>query len=109
MYVHVYAGRKNYAQAERLLHTLVQDKELAKSPELWRMREACAKQVGQFALALTCLEMALDLEFKEMPELIDLQSVREDYRGLLNHYQKIADAHGVFEKKAPKDFLAKVI
>jgi tetratricopeptide (TPR) repeat protein len=105
----VQAQRKNFAQADRLLARLLTDKDLAQYPELWRGRSALTKQLGQTAESVRCLEKALDLEFADLPEVVNLESIRADYRLLLGHYQKIAEASASLEKSAPKAFLAKVI
>ncbi len=44
-----------------------------------------------------------------MPEVVNLESIRTDYRVILEHYQRIAEASALLEKSAPKAFLAKVI
>jgi tetratricopeptide (TPR) repeat protein len=101
--------RKNFVQADRLLVKVLQDKKLAEHPDLWRWRAELTQSYGQTATAITCLEKALDLEYADLPELVNLESIRADYRRLLNHYQKIAEATASLEKTAPKAFLAKVI
>ena len=114
--------RKNYAQADRLLVQLLADKELSQYPELWRWRHALTKSNGQTAVSIACLEKALELEYAELPELVNLECLRADYRTLLTHYQTIAEAsaslgsepltpnaspRGRGEK--PKAFIAKII
>jgi tetratricopeptide (TPR) repeat protein len=107
--VQVQSQRKNFAQADRLLAKLLTDKELAQVPELWRGRSALAKLLGQSAESVRCLEKALDLEYADLPEVVNLESIRTDYRVILEHYQRIAEASALLEKSAPKAFLAKVI
>jgi tetratricopeptide (TPR) repeat protein len=107
--VQMQAQRKNFAQADRLLVKLLADKELAKHPQIWRGRSAVAKQLGQTAESVRCLEKALDLEYDELPEVVNLESIRADYRLILEHYQRIAEASASLEKAAPQAFLAKVI
>src|SRR5262249_46448947 len=63
------------------------------------------------ARSVAALEKALDLEFRALPEVINLNAVRNDYRGLLSHYQQLAAAVVMLED-APakhKDLLAKVV
>ena len=103
------AERKNFAQADRLLGKLLADKELAQHSELWRGRSHIVKQLGQTAESVRCLEKALDLEYAELPEIVNLESIRADYRVILEHYQRIAEASASLEKLAPPAFLAKVI
>jgi tetratricopeptide (TPR) repeat protein len=103
------AHGKRFAQADRLLVKLLEDKKLAQYPELWRWRSGLTKEAGQTAVSLVCLEKALDLEYADLPELVNLESIRADYRTLLTHYQRIAEASASLEKSATKMFLAKVI
>jgi tetratricopeptide (TPR) repeat protein len=101
--------RKSYVQADRILAKVLDDKKLAEHPELWRWRSEIAGNFGQTATSLAALEKALDLEYAELPELVNLESIRTDYRTLLGHYQRIADAHASLDQPAPKEFLAKVV
>jgi tetratricopeptide (TPR) repeat protein len=103
------AQRKRFVQADRLLAKALEDKDLAKLPGLWRWREQVSRDFGQSASSIACLEKALDLEYADLPELVNVELIRNDYRTLLNHYQKIAEAGASLEKGASKAFLAKVI
>jgi tetratricopeptide (TPR) repeat protein len=101
--------KKNFTHADRLLAKLLEDKKLAELPELWRWRSNLAKEAGQTATSIACLEKALELEYADLPEVVNLESIRKDYGTLLGHYQKIAEASASLEKSATKAFLAKVI
>jgi ferric-dicitrate binding protein FerR (iron transport regulator) len=103
------AQRKKLAEADRLLAKLLEEKKLAQHAELWRFRAEVTRGIGQTATSIACLEKALDLEFADMPELVNLESLRADYRAVLAHYQTIADASLALERAAPKALLAKVI
>ncbi len=128
--VSFFAQRKNYLQADRLLMKVLEHgkprgevlrtpgnrstssqglTDFSEYPELWRWRSALTKEAGQVAVSIACLEKALDLEYGDLPELVNLESIRADYRTLLAHYQKIAEASASLEKSATKAFLAKVI
>lgn len=122
--VNFLSQRKNFVQADRLLVKVLaekkvrtaedkkkrpNEKEWAEYPELWRWRAELNKQAGQVATSIECLEKALDLEYADLPEIVNLDSIREDYRTLLTHYQKISEASASLEKSATKVFLAKVI
>ncbi|MBI3821727.1 MAG: hypothetical protein HY289_03500 [Planctomycetes bacterium] len=104
-----FTHRRDFAQADRLLGKLLEDKKLSGLAGLWRWRAGIARSYNQSAASLSYLEKALDLEYRELPELVDLESFRAEYRGLLEQYQKVAEAHVMLEKSAPKAFLAKVI
>ena len=107
--VQILTQRRQFAQADRLLQKLLDDKKLAQAPELWHWRAELAKQHGQTAESIACLEKALDLEYADLPELVDLERVRTDYRTLLNYYQTLAESLTTLKSAAPKALLAKVV
>jgi len=97
------------AEADRLLQTLLDDGELAKRPGLWRLARLLARRRDQPARQYECLERALDAEYRNLPEVINLQAVRDDYGNLLGHYQSLADALERLKMRPPADFVAKVV
>ncbi len=101
--------RQNFVQADRLLQKVLEDKDLAKRPELWHWRSEMTKRYGQTAASIACLETALDLEYADLPELVDLERVRGEYRTLLNHYQTVAESLASLKSEMPRTLLAKVI
>jgi tetratricopeptide (TPR) repeat protein len=107
--IQVQIGRSKFAQADRLVQKLLEDKKLSQSPALWRWRSDLAQKLGQAGTSVACLERALELEYADLPEMVNLESIRTDYRTLLNHYQKTADALVLLEQEQPKALLAKVI
>jgi anti-sigma factor RsiW len=105
-----YLGRTNqFAQADSLLQTLLDNPTFAAEASLWRLGAQIADQRGMKDRAIVCLERALDLEFKQLPEVIDLQTVRADYGKLLQHYQSVARAAVTLHVAPPPDLLAKTI
>jgi len=46
----------------------------------------------------------MDLEFGRLPEVVNLQTVRQDYGELLQHYQQVATALNVLQNPPPKIF-----
>jgi hypothetical protein len=97
------------AQADALLQGLLNDAEPAAKPGLWRLAAQLAARRDQPARELEYLEKALDAEFAQLPELVNLQSVRGDYERLLNHYQGQAEALVSLRLAVPRDFRDKVI
>src|SRR5207248_10338761 len=97
------------AEAERLLRPLLADVELSKRASLWRLAGRVASERDMPSRELECLERALDAEFRDLPEVINLERVREDYGRLLGHYQAMADAMTTLKVEPPKDFAAKVV
>jgi tetratricopeptide (TPR) repeat protein len=98
-----------YAEADRLLRSLLDDAEMAKRADLWRLAMNLARKRDQQARQFECLERALDAEYRDLPEVIDLRSVRDEYDGLLRHYQRLADALESLGERPPAGFAAKVV
>ncbi len=97
------------SRADALRDRLLADKGLAAKPGVWRLSAALAQQRGQPARAVADLEKALDLEYQHMPDLINLEAVRTDYRLLLSQYWEIAKAAQTLEQAPPKDLLERVV
>jgi tetratricopeptide (TPR) repeat protein len=97
------------ARADQLLSELLHDPKMNKHASLWRLAAELAQKRDMTARSLECLEKALDREFKNLPEVIDLQQVRKDYAKLLEHYQGLADAMVALKLKPPAGFLTKVV
>jgi tetratricopeptide (TPR) repeat protein len=97
------------AAADDKLRQLAADKELAQKPGLWRMGVRFADQRDLPDRALECLEQALENEFRNLPEVVDLNTVRADYGRLLEHYEKLAEAMVILKVKPSSEFLAKVV
>jgi hypothetical protein len=105
-------------RADTLVTPLLQNAAYAKRPGLWRLaaqvaqrRDGMARQqtFPQTARAITYLETALDLEFQNLPEQINLQQVRQDYGQLLNHYEWLAGAVVALKIEVPADLAARTI
>jgi tetratricopeptide (TPR) repeat protein len=96
-------------QADRLLRELLAHKEWGRRSALWRLAGYVAVRRDQTARAPECLERALELEHAEAPEAVDVLALRQDYGGLLAHYQTLADAMVTLKMQPPADFLSKVV
>jgi tetratricopeptide (TPR) repeat protein len=96
-------------QADELLQTLLTDAKQARRPELWRLAADIAAKRDMTGRSLECLERALDAEYGKLPEVIDLQTARQEYGKLLEHYQNLADAMVTLRVRPPEGFLAKVV
>ena len=59
--------------------------------------------------AAACLETALDLEYADLPPVIDLQAWRADYGKLLVYYQTQATTLAGRTDAAPADLAARTI
>jgi tetratricopeptide (TPR) repeat protein len=97
------------AEADQLLQKLLKDSKLAERPSLWRIKAKLAEQRDQAPAALEALEQALETEYQNLPEVIDLRAVRADYEKLLEHYQKLTEAMVTLKVRPPADFLPRVV
>ena len=77
--------------ADQLVQQLLADPKLAKKPGLWRLAATLAEKRDMKARELECLERALDAEYQELPDIINLEAVRRDYGRLLRHYENLAE------------------
>jgi predicted Zn-dependent protease len=97
------------ARAEELVRGLLAEKELSDRAGLWRLASVLADRRGAGDRAVTALERALDLEYRHLPDVIDLQPWRRDYGRLLNHYQELASALSPLHTAAPADLAARAV
>ncbi len=104
-----YLIHSNFARADAQLTLLLRDEKLSRSPMLWRLGASLATKRGLAGRAVLCLEKALDLEYRGLPEVVNLEAVRADYGALLTQYQQLASAITMLEGNASKEFLAKVV
>ncbi|MCY2954955.1 MAG: VIT domain-containing protein [Planctomycetota bacterium] len=105
-----YLWQTNQApRADALIEPLLADAEYSKYPELWRLGSAIASARGMMARSLSRLERAIDMDYQNLPPIVNVQTVRSDYGQLLQQYQQLADAITTLEKDPPKELLAKVI
>jgi tetratricopeptide (TPR) repeat protein len=104
-----YRQTKQLPQADQLLAQLLDDPKLAQKPGLWRLAGKIASERKMTARSMECLEKALDLEYKDLPEVINLKQVRQDYGELLNHYESLAQSLVALKVAPPEGFVGKVI
>jgi tetratricopeptide (TPR) repeat protein len=97
------------AQVDRLLEGLLADERLARQPALWRLAARLAERREMPDRQLACLERALEVEYRSLPEFINLEALRRDYGNLLEQYQRLADAMKTLRVTPPADFAAKVV
>jgi hypothetical protein len=97
------------ARADRLLHKLLEEPGNARRADLWRLAYQVAQRRDRPARQLECLEKFLDLEYRNLPPVINLQTVREDYEKLLGQYESLARALRTLKLAAPAGFQARVV
>jgi ferric-dicitrate binding protein FerR (iron transport regulator) len=97
------------ARAEELIDGLVDREPFSSLPGLWRLAVTIADERGSTEKAVRCLERALDLEFADLPDVIDLQAWRNDYGRLLNHYHTVVNATVMQRQAPPGDIAARTV
>jgi ferric-dicitrate binding protein FerR (iron transport regulator)/tetratricopeptide (TPR) repeat protein len=97
------------AEAERLVQSLLAERQYERHAALWRLAARLAEDRGDTMQALTCFEKALDIEFGQLPELIDLDEVRTDYARLLNRYQWLWHAAATLGVSPPSDLASRMV
>ncbi len=96
-------------EADRMLQLLLAQEPYKSDPALWRVAAEMAAQRKQSARVALCMEQTLELSFRNLPPVVNLQAIRNDYTTLLTYYQQMADAFALLEKEPTRDFMAKVI
>jgi hypothetical protein len=98
-----------YAEADNLIQALLANSKYAQRSSLHRLASAIAQKRGMTTRSMAYLEKALDIEYRQMPEVINLKAVREDYGQLLNHYQWLASAVATLKVTEPGDLRTRVV
>jgi tetratricopeptide (TPR) repeat protein len=97
-----------YDRADALLQPLLADKPASEDATLWRLAARIASARREPARSFSCLEKALELEYRRAG-VTDLEGVRNEYGALLAHYEARANALATLEQKAPREFVARVV
>jgi ferric-dicitrate binding protein FerR (iron transport regulator)/tetratricopeptide (TPR) repeat protein len=96
-------------RADAIIRELLADKELAKSAGLWRLASQTADSRQDSVRRIECLERALDIEYERLPDVFDVQPIRNDYGRLLSHYEWLASASASLKVAPPKDLVERVV
>jgi tetratricopeptide (TPR) repeat protein len=97
------------ARADAVLQPLLDHKTYAKSPALWRLAAMLCESRGMTARSLSCVERAMEIEYQNLPEVVNVQRIREDYGRLLSRYQQLAAAIATLEAEPPREFVGRVV
>ncbi|HKB01627.1 MAG TPA: VIT domain-containing protein [Gemmataceae bacterium] len=98
-----------YDRSDAILRDLLAEPELARSAGLWRLASRTADNRKDPIRSNECLERALDIEYARLPEVFDVQPIRNDYGRLLSHYEWLADAAVSLGVTPPKDLVERVV
>jgi Tfp pilus assembly protein PilF len=96
-------------QADQQLHELLEDARYSQRSSLWRLAGDLAARRGQPARSLACLERAVDLDMQRLPEALDLEAVRNDFRVLLAHYERLMTAWSTLEVSPQRPLAARIV
>ena len=96
-------------RADRLLDQVMELPMADQIPSLWRFASALAVDSGRTRLAAERLERAIQLEFATRPKVINIETVRSDYAGLLAKFEELITASATLEVALPVDLAAHVI
>jgi Ca-activated chloride channel family protein len=107
--IHFLNATGRYDRADAIVRDLLTDEALANSAGLWRLASQTADNRRDPVRSIECLEKALDLEYARLPEVFDVQPIRNDYGRLLGHYEWLADASTSLKVAPPKDLPARVV
>jgi tetratricopeptide (TPR) repeat protein len=96
-------------KADDLMDSLLDQEQLQKDARVWRYAARVADDLGHRQTALRRLEYAIDLEFRDRPDVIDVEKLRAVYTDLLTRYEEMIDASTTLETAVPEDTFARII
>ncbi|MBY0527746.1 MAG: FecR domain-containing protein [Gemmataceae bacterium] len=96
-------------RAEGLLEPLLKDEKLNQNPSLWYLAASVSMRQRVTIRSVLYLDKAMELEYRNLPAIINVQQVRNDYSRLLGAYQQVVQAMAFVEVPMPKEFVGKVI
>ncbi|MBW3540110.1 MAG: FecR domain-containing protein [Planctomycetes bacterium] len=97
------------ARAERMIAPLLQDRRFNDRPLAWRWAADAAHRRGDMQAAVERMDRAFDIAHDKLPEVVNVQSLREEYGELFAFYRTASDAHVTANVKLPADFAARVM
>jgi tetratricopeptide (TPR) repeat protein len=103
------AETKQYARADALLEPLFEDEQLGRMSILWRLGAGLAEKGGMTARSAVRLDRAMSIEYEQLSEEVNLESVRAEFGNLLNRYQQLADSIASLQSEPPQDIVSRVI
>ena len=95
--------------AEERFERLLADPDAARHSPVWRLAAMLADERGQYGLAISRWERALQLEGAKSSVPVPVEAIRQDYGWLLNEYYKLAHATAGLESTASKDLVVRVM
>ncbi len=103
------ARTEQYARADALLQTVLEDERFGQLAWLWRVGAGLAEKQGMTARSVARLDRAMDIEYSRLPDEVDLESVRAAFSSLLERYQRLADSIASLGSEPPPELVGRVI
>jgi tetratricopeptide (TPR) repeat protein len=97
------------ARADAVFRPLLDDERCRKDPAFWRLGSVLAKNHGMVAQAARCLDEAIDIDYRDLPDVVNLQTVRAVFGELLNLYQQLAESIGPPDGAGREEFVSRVV
>ncbi len=107
--VQYYWHAGSMTRARTLVDRLLEDDRYAEVASIWTLASALADREGATARAVLCQERALDLQFAELPDVVDLNLVRQQYGSLLARFQQLATAVDALGANVDQAVIARVV
>jgi tetratricopeptide (TPR) repeat protein len=98
-----------YDRAWIIVQDMLRDKKWGEDPSLLRIGSTLASNRGRLAQSLRYLEKAMEIEYRQLPEVINLEVVRRDYSELLGRYQQVAVALATLDDEPSQDLMSRVV
>ena len=96
-------------RAAMIAEGMLKDKAWTDDPWLLRICSTVTGNQGRIAQSLKYLEKAIDIEYANMPDAVNLQAVRQDYSALLGRYQQVAVALATLDETPSTDLMARIV
>ncbi|NQT16569.1 MAG: hypothetical protein HQ582_27665, partial [Planctomycetes bacterium] len=97
------------ARADAVLQNLVNDKRHARTASLWRLAAVLADEQGLTGRSLACRQRALEIEYDELPDTVELKPIRQQYGALLDRYQELAVTVKTLGAQPSPEWIAQVV
>jgi tetratricopeptide (TPR) repeat protein len=100
---------EDWATAEKCLQALLRDDQRLRMAGLWRQASDIAAQLGDEDESLRRYEQAIELEFADLPDMINLEQFRQEYGPVLARLEEFAQTRVIAEEPISDDLVDRVI
>ncbi len=96
-------------RAERLLEDVLGSDDASGNAQLWWLGAYLADQQGAVARCALRQERAVELAFRDLPDVVDLSVIRRQYGALLRRFQQLATAVEALGGDVPESVVERVV